>query len=72
MDPKATLDAAESAIKCAEQPGDSQPFIEDAEDHLAAYAEWRRKGGFEPDGGDLKLQSLRNRLLALPADSTDL
>jgi len=72
MDPQACLDAVESAIKAAEMPGDNTSHIEDAEEHLANYREWRRKGGFQPKGGDARLVSLTLRLAALPADSTDI
>jgi len=56
MDPKAALDSAESAIKAGD--------LEEAEEFLANYREWRRKGGFEPDGGDLRCGHLSMRMAA--------
>ena len=72
MDPQACLDAVESALTAAEQPGDNTSHIEDAEEHLANYRAWRRKGGFEPPNGDARCRTLTVRLAALPADSTDI
>lgn len=70
MNPKSCLDAAESALKAAEQPGASHIHIEDVEEHLASYRAWRRKGGFEPEGGDARCYNLTVRLASLPTEST--
>lgn len=54
MDPKATLERAASAI----EDGD----LDEAQDAIDDYARWRRKGGFQPSGGDAKLRRLRDDL----------
>lgn len=50
MDPKACLGRMEQAVKV----GDHDEARAAHED----YQEWRRKGGFEPEGGDLRAQNL--------------
>ena len=69
MDPKACLDAAESAVRAAEATEDNLLHIEECEEHLANYREWRRKDGFEPEGGDARCRSITIRLEALPTES---
>jgi hypothetical protein len=69
MDPKACLDAAESAVMAAEATEDNLLHIEECEEHLANYREWRRKDGFEPEGGDARCRSITIRLEALPTES---
>lgn len=69
MDPKACLDAAESAVRAAEATEDNLLHIEECEEHLASYREWRRKDGFEPEGGDARCRSITIRLEALPTES---
>jgi hypothetical protein len=54
MDPKAALDMAASALKRRD--------YEVAGEHLEAYWEWRRAGGFQPKGGDRKAERLGIKL----------
>ncbi len=63
MDPQAALDCAESAI----EDGD----LEEAEEFLANYREWRRKGGFAPEGGDLRCERLSMRMAAKASELLD-
>lgn len=44
MDPEACLDAAEEALRTEE--------LGEARERLSDYATWRRRGGFQPEGGD--------------------
>jgi len=54
MDPQAALDMATSALKRKDYHA--------AGEHLEAYWEWRRGGGFEPKGGDRKASRLGAKL----------
>ena len=64
MDPESTLRAAENAV-------DSRQWDE-ATEYLAAYSDWRRRLGLEPEDGDNRSKALlkcipslyRNHLLA--------
>lgn len=54
LDPKSCLQRAADAL--AEQDWD------EARQALKDYRAWRRRGGFEPAGGDEREQDLRRRL----------
>lgn len=62
MDPQACLQAAESAVVQAEA-NPTLDNIEEAQEHLSNYRQWRDRGGFEPDEGDDHCTDLRLRLL---------
>ncbi len=72
MDPKACLECAKSALFLAKQPGDSKHFREIMHEHLCAYSEWRKNGGFEPENGDETAAMLWERLNSLPEDDTEI
>jgi hypothetical protein len=55
MDPTACLQRARDAI----DEGD----FDEARDALASYREWRRRGGFEPDGGDQRGEEIERMLI---------
>lgn len=57
MDPEATLTSALSAL--------TDDNAADAAEYLQAYANWRRRGGFEPRNGDERARQMRARLLSL-------
>lgn len=54
MDPKAALDSAERALK--------RKDYYTAGEYLDNYWEWRRRGGFEPKGGDKRASKLGEKL----------
>lgn len=54
MDPKATLERVAQAIE--------DGYFDDADEAIEDYVLWRRKGGFQPPGGDEKLKRLRKDL----------
>ena len=55
MDPVACLQRAHDAIDAAD--------FDEARDALASYRDWRRRGGFEPDGGDQRAGELEQMLM---------
>jgi hypothetical protein len=67
MDPKATLDLAEQNIEASEtarKQDDAEAEHEadqEAREALANYRQWRRNGGFEPEGGDARHNALQER-----------
>lgn len=54
MDPQAALDMATRALK--------RKDYDTAGEHLEAYWDWRRRGGFQPKGGDRKAERLGAKL----------
>jgi hypothetical protein len=50
MDPTTTLDRAAKALNAGE--------LDEALDLMKDYVDWRARGGFEPDGGDARLDAL--------------
>jgi hypothetical protein len=56
MDPQAALDSAEASLEAGK--------FEDAKEYLGNYLEWRRKGGFEPKGGDAHAHAIAEALKA--------
>lgn len=73
MDPKATLDFAEWSLKDARaaKGSDEESYrdnIEEANDYLKAYIDWRLKGGFEPENGDERYRTMLAELLEIISD----
>lgn len=54
LDPKASLDRAANAL--------DQGDYDTAREALDDYGAWRKRGGFEPPGGDDRARELRRRL----------
>lgn len=59
MDPEASLKSAQAAL--------ADDNAADAAEYLQAYAQWRRRGGFEPNRGDERARDMREHLLRLLA-----
>ena len=55
MDPVACLQRAHDAIDAAD--------FDEARDALASYRDWRRRGGFQPEGGDHRAGELEQILI---------
>lgn len=62
MDPQATLNNAEIAFVTD---------LEECAELLAAYFEWRLKGGFQPKDGDEKALDLLRRIGELGQEQAD-
>ena len=56
MDPKACLDRAAAALRDHDR---YEGALWDAYAALQDYSEWRRSGGFAPEGGDARARKLR-------------
>ena len=55
MDPAACLQRAHDQL--------DDGNIDEARDALTSYREWRRRGGFEPEGGDQRADELEQMLI---------
>ena len=55
MDPATCLQLANDAINADD--------FDEARNALASYRNWRRRGGFEPDGGDGRADELERTLI---------
>lgn len=65
MDPQVTLDQAERHIRTGAKTANesrSQEAFREAGDKLEDYWEWRKRGGFEPKGGDARARRLGEKL----------
>lgn len=64
MDPAETLRIAEALIHSGRKASGWRATADfrRAGDQLEEYREWRRRGGFEPKGGDARAERLSERL----------
>lgn len=58
MDPQETLRLIEIYIHKGRRAGRPERYFQDAGDLLEEYWAWRKRGGFEPKGGDDRAREL--------------